>query len=154
MAYFPMFVNIENKKVYVIGGGKVAKRKVKVLKDFGADVTIVAKETRFKFDCNVIIDEYRHDHIKDAFMVVAATDDREVNKNISEYCKNKGIYVNVADSKDESTFIFGAVMIDDDNVIGVSTSGKDPSLAKEIRDNIGRAYDRDKNRNQKKQAGA
>ncbi len=150
MAYFPMFINIENKKAYVIGGGRVALRKAEVLMKFGADVTVIAKEIKHRFDCRVIEDIYREEYIKDAFIVVAATDDRNVNKEISRYCRENGIYVNTADSRDESTFIFGANAVDDNIVISVSTSGEDPSLAKKIRDDIQVYYDRDKNRNKKK----
>ena len=150
MAYFPMFINIENKKAYVIGGGKVALRKAEVLMKFGADVTVIAKEIKYRFDCRVIEDIYREEYIKDAFIVAAATDDRNVNKEISRYCRENGIYVNIADSRDESAFIFGANAVDDNIVISVSTSGEDPSLAKKIRDDIQVYYDRDKNRNKKK----
>lgn len=151
MAYFPMFVNIANKKAYVIGGGAVAKRKANVLMEFGADVTIIARELKFKFNCSVIEDTYKDEYIADAFIVVAATDDRNVNRQISQYCIRNGIYVNVADSREESTFIFGANAVDENIVIGVSTSGESPSLAKKIRDRIQECYDRDKNRNTKKQ---
>lgn len=150
MAYFPMFVNIENKKAYVIGGGRVAQRKAKALMKFGADVTVIAREVKCKFECRVIEDIYKEEYIADAFIVAAATDDRNVNKKISGFCRKNGIFVNVADSREESTFIFGANIIDENIVIGVSTSGENPSLAKNIRDNIREYYDRDKNRNQKK----
>ncbi len=150
MAYFPMFVNIENKRVYVIGGGSVAERKAKALMDFGADVTVIAEKIKGKFDCAVIEDKYRDEYIADAFMVIAATDDRAVNKSISQYCRKNGIYVNTADSRSESTFTFGAIMRDENIVIGVSTSGENPSLAKKLRDDIRREYDGNKNRNEKK----
>ena len=124
MAYFPMFVNIENKKAYVIGGGAVAKRKADVLVKFGADVTIIAREIKFSSEHNVIKDIYKDEYIADAFIVVAATDDRNVNRHISQYCIKNGIYVNVADSKADSTFIFGANAVDENIVISVSTSGE------------------------------
>ena len=154
MAYFPMFVNIENKKVYVIGGGKVAKRKADALLRFGADVTVIAKEVKYKFHCKVMEDAYRDELIADAFMVVAATDDRDVNKKISKFCAKNNIYVNVADSRDESTFIFGASAVDGNRVISVSTSGEDPALAKKLRNEIREHYDRNKDRNEKKQIGS
>ena len=67
-------------------------------------------------------------------LVVAATDDRQVNSGISAICHNLGIPVNVADCREECTFYFPAYCKEGDTVLGISTSGRSPSLAKHLRE--------------------
>ena len=82
MAYFPMFVQLKNKKCLVIGGGKVALRKVQVLKDFEADVTVIAPEMieqiRQIDKIRRIFRTFKEEDFKEADLVVAATDDQNV----------------------------------------------------------------------------
>ena len=71
MAYFPVNINIENKKCFVIGGGTVAKRKANMLLDFGADVTVVAEELKQDFEgCKVLKKPFEYDDIKSAFFAL------------------------------------------------------------------------------------
>ena len=83
MAYFPVNINIENKKCFVIGGGTVAKRKANMLLDFGADVTVVAEELKQDFEgCKVLKKPFEYDDIKSAFFVVASTDNKKLNSEL------------------------------------------------------------------------
>ena len=96
MAYFPMFVNLKNQPCLVVGGGMVAYRKVKVLLDFEARVVVVGENI-----CDKIYEiakksnqlELQKKCFEDAdcdnmFMVIAATDDKELNHHIAEICNS------------------------------------------------------------------
>lgn len=138
MPYFPMFVNIKNKKCLVIGGGRVAKRKADTLLDFGAHVTVIAAEILYDFNgCSVIEKKFEVSDINgDYFITVAATDKRTVNKQIADICYSKGINVNVADSSDESDFIFGASFRKENMVISVNSGENNPSKSKKVKNDI------------------
>ncbi len=145
MGYFPFFVNIENKEILVVGGGKVAFRKISTILEFGPKVTIIAE----KF-CDDVIEISKKSNIKliqrdyfetditnnNYFCVISATNDEEVNNSISKECMARNILVNIADDIEKCNFIFPAVVKDKDIVIGVSTSGKSPLLSKIIKQNI------------------
>ena len=134
--YFPMFMNIKNKNIVVIGGGSVAKRKTDTLLSFGANVVVIAAEVKEKFDCVVINREYKPSDLDEAFIVIASTNNREVNKAIADYCHIKKIYVNVVDSLEDSSFIFGATIQKEEFTIAVGTNGKNPKKAKSIKKDI------------------
>ncbi len=137
MAYFPMFVDIENKKCVVIGGGNVAKRKAETLLKFGANVTVIAPEIKCEFKgCNVIKRKFNKNDVDGAFMVVAAANDRNANKEAAEICRSRGIYVNAADSSDESSFIFGALIKKDNMVIAVNSGENNPAKSKRVKEDI------------------
>lgn len=136
MAYFPMFVSLENKKCIIIGGGKVAKRKAETLLSYGGNVTVIAPEIKYDFKgCRVIEREVCDDDIKDCFMVIAATDKREVNERISRLCKERGISINRADSSDGS-FIFGASFKRGNMTVAVNSGEGNPSKSKEVKNKI------------------
>lgn len=143
MAYFPFFIDLKKKDCFVIGGGKVAYRKISVLLEFGANISVISK-----CFCEEIIElgdkltlinsEFSSDclDIDNIFLVVSAVDDREINSLVYRFCVKKNIFVNIADDIDKCTFIFPAIIKEKDIVVGVSTSGKSPILSKILRDNI------------------
>ena len=124
MAYFPMFINLENKKVIVLGGGKTALRKINSL---------------IKFDCKIAVIAPR---ICDEIKAVPGSSVHESNKRddvnakIGKYCNEHNIPVNVADNKDVSSFLFPGIVMREDLVIGVTTGGYSSNVAKEIRNMI------------------
>ena len=135
MAYFPVNINIENKKCFVIGGGTVAKRKANMLLDFGADVTVVAEELKQDFEgCKVLKKPFEYDDIKSAFFVVASTDNKKLNSEIAQYCRENNIYVNSVTNADDCTFTLSSYIRQGDVVISVNTSGKSPALSKYLRE--------------------
>lgn len=146
MGYFPLFIDLQDKKCIVIGGGKVALRKVKVLHEFGADITVITRDISdenlgklrdLKINkVNIVKKSFEIDDIKEAFFVVSTTNNREVNVLVSKYCKENDVLVNVADNIEECTFTFPAIFKDRDVTIGVSTAGKSPLMSKAIRDFI------------------
>ena len=112
MAYFPMFVNLKDQPCLVVGGGMVAYRKVKVLLDFEARVVVVGdKIYEIVKKSNQL--ELQKKRFEDAdcdnmFMVIAATDDKELNHHIAGICNSKGIMVNAVDQKEDCSFIFSS----------------------------------------------
>ncbi|MCR5417100.1 MAG: bifunctional precorrin-2 dehydrogenase/sirohydrochlorin ferrochelatase [Pseudobutyrivibrio sp.] len=141
MAYFPMFVDLTEANCLVIGGGTVAYRKVKVLLEFGARVHVVAKE--ICMDLAALSEETDHllleqreftpFDLQDRALVVAATDDDEVNKVAYMMCKEGNIPINVVDNKELCTFIFPSY-IKEQNLIGAfSSSGNSPALTQYLR---------------------
>lgn len=137
MEYFPLFVQIQHKKIFVAGGGKVAYRKCRTLLEFGCDITVFAKEVLPSFSMlegtNIVEGTIDENGLKELLaeydIVIAATSIREINHKIADICHTLKIPVNVADSKEESTFLFPAVVKRDALVIGISTSGKVPAMS-------------------------
>lgn len=137
MAYFPLFINIENKPCLVAGGGKVAMRKARVLLDFGAQVFIIApvieKEIKRMKEITVMEREFLLEDIADKALVVAATDDAAENHRIAELCKERGILVNAVDRIEDCSFIFPAYVKQKDVVAAFSSSGKSPVLTQYLK---------------------
>lgn len=144
MAYFPMFVDIEDKKCLVVGGGEIAYKKIVALRDFDAVVSVVSKEisdkikSKYLNDCKVILEEreYTVTDIEEAFLVVAATDNNDVNSAISKLCNERRIPVNVVDKMKQCSFIFPAYTKNSNLVTATSSSGKSPVISQYVRDNI------------------
>ncbi|SCP99097.1 precorrin-2 dehydrogenase/sirohydrochlorin ferrochelatase family protein [Anaerobium acetethylicum] len=143
MDYFPMFVDLEDKKIVVVGGGTIATRRVEALLKFRCRITLVAPEIsdvlRSCADKGILEwkpAEYEAEDCRDAFFILAATGSREVNHRVYLDAKKRGITVNVCDKKEECDFYFPGTIVQDDVVIGVTSSGSDHRLAKKIREKI------------------
>jgi len=143
MALFPMFIDLEAKKCVVVGGGKVAARKVETLIAFGAEIIVVSpfltdrlRELKENGAFTHHEKAYAADDLEGAFLAVAAASDREVNSRVAEDAANRHIFVNVADDLKKCTFVFPAVAKKDGIVIGITTSGILPHLSKMIREKI------------------
>lgn len=136
---YPVSLNLEEKKVVVIGGGSVAQRKVKDLLKTKCQLEVYAEtidpgfmhyleERKVKFSEKT----YEEDDLSEAFMVIAATDNREVNHEISIFCNLNNILVNVVDAREDCNFLVNTVLKRGDLAVSVSTNGKAPALAKRI----------------------
>ena len=146
MAYFPMFVDMTERECLIVGGGNVAYRKVMVMLDFGAKVTVVAEDICDELRKLTIDDtankENRITFIKRRFerkdcdgmeMVSAATDDNALNHEIAEYCKAKGIMVNAVDQKADCSFIFPSYIKEKNLVAAFSSGGNSPVLTQYLK---------------------
>ena len=133
---FPLFVSLRGRKCAVIGAGKIAARRIGVLKRFGAEVSVTAPEARVEIEITHRRG-YEKSDLSGAFLAVAATDDRAVNHRIAADCASLGIPVSVADSAEESTFFFPAVCESAELTAGVvsrgDAHGKTAEAAKRIR---------------------
>ena len=158
MSYFPIYMNIKNEdKVLLIGGGKVALQKLKVLIDNHIKVHLVAEQVDLSIyeylsgyensetAVEMELAEYREELLSDDYsFVIAATNDRELNSRIAAASKERNIPVNVVDDPELSTFIFPSIIKRGDLVIGISSSGKAPAVtqyykerfAQQLPDNI------------------
>ena len=140
MKYYPLFLDITDRRCVVVGGGEVAERKAERLLDFGASVVVVAKtltpglETLKKEGkINHIKADYDKALIDDAFLVIGATDRDDVNADISRDARGKGILVNIVDDPDKCDFVLPSLLMQGDLLVAVSTGGKSPALAKKLR---------------------
>lgn len=147
MLYYPINLNIRNKQCLVIGGGKVAERKVETLLSCGAKVKIVSPELteglrKILTEEEVTYAErgYRGGDLEGVFLVVACTDDREVNVAVSNEAQGKNILCNVVDKPDLCNFIVPSIVSRGDLMITISTAGKSPALAKRLRRELEERY--------------
>ena len=138
MAYFPIFFIVENVKVLVIGLGCIAARRINVLKNFGAEITVITKEVKTNVEnIDIKIKEFEEDDIKEIYdIVIAATDNNAVNKNIIKLAKEKNIkYYNSISDKNDNNFFFPAVIENDEIVCGLtSKNGLNHKIAKQYAD--------------------
>lgn len=140
MAYFPMFVQLKHKKCLVIGGGNVALRKIQVLKDFEADVTVIAPEMNSQIRqipkiCR-IFRSFMEEDFEQADLVVAATDDKDVNYVISVICRQRKIPVNAVDQKEDCSFIFPSYVKEGEVVAAFSSGGQSPVITQYLKKEI------------------
>lgn len=144
--YYPINLKIDDMKIVIIGGGNVAYRKCKNFLAFNKKVTVISKEfieefNYIKEDIEVIIDSYNEKYIKDVFVVVAATNSKDINRKIGIYCREHGKLVNVVDDSDLSNYTVPSFVKRGDLLLSVSTGGNSPSLSSKIRKELGEAYD-------------
>lgn len=136
-----MFVNLKDQPCLVVGGGMMAYRKVKVLLDFEARVVVVGENI-----CDKIYEivkksnqlELQKKRFEDAdcdnmFMVIAATDDKELNHHIAGICNSKGIMVNAVDQKEDCSFIFSSYIKEKNLIAAFSSGGNSPVLAQYLK---------------------
>ena len=130
--YFPLFMDISDKKIVVIGGGNIAARRVKVLSQFCRNLTVVAPRIHpdlltleEKGQIRVIRREYEREDIYDAWMVLATTDQHKLNEEIYSVAKCLGALVNVASDRNKCDFHFPGIIKKEPYVVGINASGKD-----------------------------
>ena len=144
--YYPAMLDLKNKICAVIGGGTVAFRKCKALLECGAVLKAVSPEFQKEFNeldtkhISFIKDVYKKQYIEDCYLVIAATGEKEVNREIHHYCGENNILVNVIDEPELCTFIAPAYLRRGDLTIAVSTGGKSPALARKIKEDIAKNY--------------
>ena len=135
---FPLFLDLTGKKVVLVGGGTIAARRIGTLRIFGCDILVIAPTLKGKADGITWLPRaYVPGDLEGAFLAIAATDDRQVNRQVGEEARRLGIPVSVADCEAECSFYFPAVCTGEDLVAGVVSSGKDhhktARAAREIR---------------------
>lgn len=143
-SYYPVFLNLTKKKAVVIGGGRVAERKVLSLIGTGARITVISpaitkriEREKDKGRIRHVSREYRAGDLKDAFLVIAATDSRAVNEKVSR--ESPGL-VNVVDTPELCNFIVPSIVNRGPLTIAVSTGGVSPAFSKSIRRELEEMY--------------
>lgn len=142
---YPMMVDLTGKRCLVVGGGTVADRKVTLLLECGADVEVVSPATTARLAAlaasgavRVRRRPVRPADLSDAFLVVVATDDPRVNREVAERVRSTGGLVNVADDPAACSFLVPSVLRRGDLTIAISTGGGSPALAKKLRQRLER----------------
>jgi len=137
---YPVFLNLNGKNCLVVGGGKVAERKVKSLLKSGAKVTVVSPEVtpdiQELFQTNQIeriAEKYSTAQIENRFLVVCSTDVSSVNEQVSRDAEERNILVNIVDKPELCSYYVPSHLQSGDLSIAISTNGKSPALAKRVR---------------------
>ena len=138
--YFPLYVDLSDKNIVVVGGGTIATRRVKALLLFTRNITVIApKMTADLWELGKLGKiqiqprPVKKSDFSMAYMVLAVTNNSELNEEIYRICKEEGIYVNVADDKSKCDFYFPGIYMKDEVVVGITASGLDHSRAKKVR---------------------
>lgn len=152
--WFPLFINLENKKVLVIGGGKVAAKKIEKILEYGADITVVTenlveekllKLENVKIENNQKIENDKakiEKLVKGYFLVIAATDNEELNENIANVCDSNGMLINNVSSKVNMNAMFGGIVKNSEFQIAISTSGKNCKRSRAMKSEIQKVLDK------------
>jgi precorrin-2 dehydrogenase/sirohydrochlorin ferrochelatase len=138
--YYPVYLDVKGKRCVIVGGGEVAYRKACSLKDAGADVIVISPDTCPEMSndkgLTLINKIYDESCLESAMLVIAATDDEEVNKKVSLDAGKRNIIVNVVDRPELCSFIVPSTVNRGDLCISISTGGASPALAKSIREEL------------------
>lgn len=157
--YFPMFVNLEKKRILVAGAGNVALRRIRTLLRFGADITVVARDVPAQMrepietllsagEIRLCLQEFSEELLTDEVdIVLAATDDSALNERIGSLCRRKRIPVNNASDRRLCDFWFPAVVFGEDVTIGIAGDGTNhrstAEAASQIREWMENKYEKD-----------
>ena len=152
--WFPLFINLENKKILVIGGGKVAAKKIEKILEYGADITVVTENVveekllqleNVKIENNQKIENDKakiEKLVKGYFLVIAATDNEELNENIANVCDSNGMLINNVSSKVNMNAMFGGIVKNSEFQIAISTSGKNCKRSRAMKSEIQKVLDK------------
>jgi uroporphyrin-III C-methyltransferase/precorrin-2 dehydrogenase/sirohydrochlorin ferrochelatase len=137
MDFLPVFHKIKGKLCLVVGGGEVAKRKARVLLEAGAKVRVVAPEIDSDLlklsGIENVIERFEPRHLEDVILIIAATNDRIVNKQVSELAQASNIPVNVVDDPELCSFIMPAILDRSPLMVAFSSGGVSPVLTRMMR---------------------
>ncbi len=144
MDYLPIALKIKGKKAVVVGGGKVAQHKTGTLLEAGAKVTLISPDTTEELRQLAKAAKIKwlkrcleKSDIFGASLVIAATNDASLNKQVSLWAKEAKIAINVVDGPVWSDFISPALLKKDKALIAVYTDGKDPVLSRDLKNYLG-----------------
>ena len=148
--FFPVSIDLNNKNVLIIGAGKISLRKVETLLKYNCNINVITKEileekfleleknNKIKIFKN---QEFEEKFLENIFLVVVATDNEVLNKNISQLCMNKNILVNNITSKNDMNVRFASIYEKDDIQIAISANGN-PKKAVEIKNKIKNIFEK------------
>jgi precorrin-2 dehydrogenase/sirohydrochlorin ferrochelatase len=147
MRYYPIFLDIKDRNCLVVGGGDVGTRKVEMLLECGASITVVSIDTTetlkrlSKDQCiTLVIRAYRPSDLDSRFLVIGATNDERLNRQLSMDAEKWNLLCNIADRPAACNFILPAIVQQGDLVLAISTSGKSPAFAKKLRKDLEKQF--------------
>lgn len=145
--YYPVFLDLGRRLAIVVGGGRVAERKVRTLIKYGADVAVISPDVtegllQLVTDGQISLEErpYVRGDLKGAFVVVCATDDEETNRAVYAEAEEEGSLVNVVDVPPLCNFIVPSIVNQGQLQIAISTGGAAPAVAKRLRKKLQEEY--------------
>jgi precorrin-2 dehydrogenase / sirohydrochlorin ferrochelatase len=140
MRFYPICLDIKNRNCLVVGGGQVGTRKVRTLLACGARVVVVSPEATAELvetarQGRLVLKQrgYRGSDLDGVFLVIGATDDDSLNRQVHQDAEHAGKLCNIADQPHLCNFVLPALIAQDDLIIAISTSGKSPAFAKHLR---------------------
>jgi precorrin-2 dehydrogenase/sirohydrochlorin ferrochelatase len=137
---YPIVVRLQGRRVLVVGGGQIALRKTRGLAASGAVITVVSPDFVDGFDAlpdlTIVRRHYESTDLHDVWLVVAATNDPAVQQQIFDEGERAGVFVNAVDDPDRCSFILPAVARRGPVIVSVSTQGRSPALAGQLRDRL------------------
>jgi precorrin-2 dehydrogenase/sirohydrochlorin ferrochelatase len=143
MRYYPVNLSIRNRRCLVVGGGAVGTRKAHGLLECGARVTIVSPEVSDQITglaregkIRLALRPYRESDLEDVFLVIGATDDEVLNRQVHRHAEKRGLLCNIADRPEICNFILPSVVRRGALTISISTSGRSPAMAKKLRKEV------------------
>lgn len=141
--YFPIFIDLSDKKLLVFGAGKIARRRITMLCQFTPDLAVIAPEALPEVEAlagegkiNLRKKAFEPEDLDGADIVFAATNSPAVNDRIHDECKRRGIIVNVSTDRNKCDFYFPGVARKGDIVAGVSASGRNHAGARKVSEAI------------------
>ncbi len=137
--YLPVALDLDGRNIVLIGGGRVALHKLKTLTQFCQRITVIAPVIQpdiRDMDVSIIEREYKSTDLDNSFIVYAATNNSEVNKQIKKDANEKKVLINVVDNSSLSDFISPAVFKTHEAIISVNSEGKQPVLSRDLKNYI------------------
>jgi siroheme synthase-like protein len=141
--YFPVYIDLSGRDILIVGAGTIAARRIRTLCGFADHMTVVAPVIREEiteladhYPITLCLREFRVEDLQGKSLVLAATNDRELNRQIWRQCKAQQIPVNVCSDQSLCDFQFPSIVCDGDVVIGINASGRDHSLVKKTRQKL------------------
>jgi siroheme synthase-like protein len=143
MGYYPIFLEMKDRRCVVIGGGAVAERKVEGLVAVGANITVISpaitdglRGLLAQGAIRHVAREYRAGDRAGYDLVFVATDNSEINAAVSDEARSLRIWVNSADDPDHCDFILPAMIRRGDLAVAVSTGGVSPAVTRAVREEL------------------
>ncbi len=143
MEYYPLFLSVSGMKCVVVGGGKVALRKVRSLLDHGAIVSVISPECCPELkqlgrcgEVCIMNRAFQPGDLEGTLIAIASTDEHETNLRVAQEARERGILVNVVDDPVNSDFIVPSCLKRGEITIAISTAGLSPALARKIRSRL------------------
>ncbi|NNK18215.1 MAG: bifunctional precorrin-2 dehydrogenase/sirohydrochlorin ferrochelatase [Maribacter sp.] len=139
---YPIFLKASKLSILIVGGGNVAEEKLTFLTKSSPDANVVLVSPEFRestsqlakeYNAELILDEYHEKYLDGKHMIVATTDNPEVNIQVFRDCRKQDKLINVADNPPYCDFYMGGIVTKGNVKIAISTNGKSPTTAKRLR---------------------
>ena len=141
--YYPAFLDVKDRLCLIIGGGQIAEGRIASLLECGAQIKMISPEVTAEVqgmaDAGILRlekREYQDGDLEGAFIAIASTDDRTVNRQIAQEAEKRNVLLNVVDVTHLCTFIAPSVVKKGDVTVAISTSGLSPALARKLREEL------------------